>query len=273
MKHLAFAATWIALAAAAVAKEPQKFVRFENEGSIHYGLLEGDTVRVIEGDLFGDWSKGEKTFPLDDVKLLVPTVPTKVLALALNYKSHAGNLPLHPHPEAFCKLPSCLIASGANIVFPPGAKDVHYEAELVIVIGKKAKNVSEEKALDYVLGVTCGNDVSERIWQKKDVQWWRAKASDTFGPCGPVIASGIDYDNLAMSLRVNGETKLETNTSEMVHNVSQIVSWLSKHTTLEPGDLIFTGTAGTTEAIQPGDVVDVEIEGVGVLSNPVVDGR
>lgn len=247
-----------------------RFVRFEHEGAIAYGIVEGDKVHAIDGTPFDKWSKSGKVYPLSKVKVLPPTQPTKVLALALNYKSHAGNLKPHPHPEVFYKLPSSLVATGENIVFPPGAEDVHYEAELVIVIGKQAKNVSEEDAKNYVLGVTCGNDVSERIWQKKDVQWWRAKGADTFGPCGPFVASGIDYDNLDMKLRVNGEVHLETNTREMIHNVAQIVSWISKHVTLEPGDLIFTGTAGITKPIKPGDVVEVEIEGVGILRNPVV---
>ncbi|MFO0947592.1 MAG: fumarylacetoacetate hydrolase family protein [Planctomycetota bacterium] len=247
-----------------------RFVRFEHQGKIAYGIVEGDKIQVIDGSPFGQWSKTDESLSLANVKVLAPTQPTKVLALALNYKSHAGNLKPHEHPQVFYKLPSSLVATGENIVFPPGASDVHYEAELVIVIGKRAKNVSVEDAKNYVLGVTCGNDVSERIWQKKDVQWWRAKGSDTFGPCGPFIVTGIDYDNLDMKLRVNGEVHLETNTREMIHNVAQTVSWISKHVTLEPGDLIFTGTAGITKPIKPGDVVEVEIEGVGILKNPVV---
>jgi 2-keto-4-pentenoate hydratase/2-oxohepta-3-ene-1,7-dioic acid hydratase in catechol pathway len=161
----------------------------------------------------------------------------------------------------------------ANIVLPKDSSDVHYEAELVIVIGKMARKVPVDKALDYVLGVTCGNDVSERVWQKGDVQWWRAKGSDTFGPVGPVIASGIDYGNLQLKLRLNGEEKQNENTKDMVHNVAQIVSWVSQHVTLRPGDLIFTGTPQKSMAMKPGDVVEVEIEGVGVLKNKVVAGK
>jgi 2-keto-4-pentenoate hydratase/2-oxohepta-3-ene-1,7-dioic acid hydratase in catechol pathway len=172
-------------------------------------------------------------------------------------------------PQLFFKVPSCLIADGETIVIPPGTNEVHYEAELVIVIGRKAKNVTEQEAKDYILGVACGNDVSARDWQKGDVQWWRAKGSDTFGPVGPFIVSGIDYDNLAVRLRLNGEVKQEDNTNNLIHSIAQMVSFASRHVTLQPGDLIFTGTPGRTSAMKPGDKVEVEIEGVGKLINPV----
>ena len=141
------------------------------------------------------------------------------------------------------------------------------------VIGKRARKVPKENALDYVLGVTCGNDVSERYWQNdeenKDVQWWRAKGSDTFGPCGPFLVSGLNYDDLLLTLRLNGEVKQRERTSQMIHDVPTIVSFISQHVTLLPGDLIFTGTSGTTSKLQPGDVVEVELQGVGVLRNRV----
>jgi len=260
--------------AAVVPAEPgeavTKYVRFQSGDIIAYGLLEGDRVRQLSGETFGKWEKTDKTHALADVKLLVPA-PTlcKVLALAGNYRSHLATQPAPAHPEIFYKLPSALLRSGENIVIPPGTKDVHYEGELVIVIGRRAKNVPEDAALKYVLGVTCGNDVSARDWQKNDRQWWRAKSCDTFAPCGPVIVSGINYDDLQLQLRLNGEVKQKARTSEMVHNVRQIVSWISRHVTLEPGDLIYTGTPGTTSPIKPGDIVEVEIEGVGVLRNGV----
>jgi len=159
--------------------------------------------------------------------------------------------------------------NGADIVIPATTDNVHYEAEMVIVVGKRAQNVSVDQAMDYVLGVTCGNDVSARDWQRNDIQWWRAKGSDTFGPCGPFIASGIDYGNLHLQLRLNGEMKQDQNTKDLVHGVAETVSWISQHVTLEPGDLIYTGTCGTTTPMKPGDVVEVELEGVGVLRNPV----
>jgi 2-keto-4-pentenoate hydratase/2-oxohepta-3-ene-1,7-dioic acid hydratase in catechol pathway len=171
--------------------------------------------------------------------------------------------------QPFFKSPSSLAPQDAEIVLPKDAGVVHYEAELVIVIGKTARNVSREDALDCVFGVTCGNDVSERGWQKGDIQWWRAKASDTFGPCGPCIVRGLNYDKLAIELRVNGEVKQQDNTSEMIHDIAAQVSTISQYITLQPGDLIFTGTPGLTDSLHDGDVVEVEIEGVGVLRNKV----
>ena len=259
------------LAGIASASEPKvvRYARFEVAGKTACGIVEGDRVRQIEGDLFGARNPTDTTYALHEVKLLVPTRPSKVIALAGNYRSHLGATALPKHPEPFFKVPSCLIGQGERIVIPRGTAMVHHEGELVIVVGKRARNVSPEKALDYVLGVTCGNDVSARDWQKNDVQWWRAKGSDTFGPCGPWVASGLNYDNLLLTVRVNGQVKQQQRTSDLIFGVAATVSFISRHVTLEPGDLIFTGTPGTTTQIHPGDVVEVEIEGVGVLKNPV----
>ena len=257
----------------AAERKVTKYARFEAGGAAAYGIVEGERVRQIDGEPFGSWKPTDKTYALSEIKLLTPTRPTKILACAGNYKSHLGDAPPHPHPEFFFKVPSCLIACGDQIVIPEGTATVHYEGELVIVVGKRAKSVPEDRALDYVLGVTCGNDVSARDWQKNDVQWWRAKGSDTFGPCGPWIVSGINYDDLLLQLRLNGEVRQEQRTSDMEHGVAAILSWASRHVTLEPGDLIFTGTPGKTDAIQPGDVVEVELEGVGVLKNTVRAAR
>ncbi len=258
-----------ASATIAEADDRQKFVRFEKQGVVSYGLVEGEDVRRLKGDLFGEWSKTDDVFGLADIKILIPSEPTNVIALAGNYRDHLGDRPAPKTPEPFFKTLSCLQRHEGPIVLPAGAGEVHYEAELVIVIARQANNVPEDEALDYVLGITCGNDISARVWQRNDVQWWRAKGSDTFGPCGPFIASGIDYNDLAMQLRVNGEVRQETNTKNQVHNVAQTVSFISHHVTLQPGDLIFTGTPGKTKPLHPGDVVEVEIEGVGVLRNTV----
>ncbi len=253
-----------------LAAEARHFVRYEVDGKIAFGLVEGDSVRRLYGSPFAEWSATDDVRKLSDVTILVPTEPSKVIALAGNYKDHLGDRPAPETPEPFFKVPSCLQHHEGPVVLPGDTKDVHYEAELVIVIGTQATDVSEAEALDYVLGITCGNDISARIWQRGDVQWWRAKASDTFGPCGPYIAAGIDYNNLRMQLRVNGEVRQDTNTANQIHNVAQTVSFISHHVTLEPGDLIFTGTPGKTKPLAPGDVVEVEIEGVGVLRNHVV---
>jgi 2-keto-4-pentenoate hydratase/2-oxohepta-3-ene-1,7-dioic acid hydratase in catechol pathway len=269
-------------AAWAVAADPpqagQRYLRFRAGDTTAYGILEGGRVRELQGDLFGTFSKTDRTHALKEVTLLTPTVPTQVLALAGNYRSHLGDEEIPPKfriPQPFFKSPSCLVADGEKIVIPKDAPGpVHYEAELVIVIGKRARKVPNERALEYVFGVTCGNDVSERHWQNdaegKDVQWWRAKGADTFGPVGPYIATGLDYDNLLLRLRHNGVVKQEERTDHLIHDVAATVSFISRYVTLQPGDLIFTGTPGETSAIRPGDVVEVELEGVGILRNPVV---
>jgi 2-keto-4-pentenoate hydratase/2-oxohepta-3-ene-1,7-dioic acid hydratase in catechol pathway len=167
-----------------------------------------------------------------------------------------------------------VLAPGGAIVIPRGAENVHFEGELVVVIGRQTKEVSAAEAAGCIFGFTCGNDVSERYWQNdeenKDIQWWRAKGSDTFSPCGPFIASGLNYDDLLLTLRVNGEVKQQERTSQLIHNVAGLVSFISKYVTLLPGDLIFTGTSGTTSALRAGDVVEVELEGVGTLRNRVM---
>jgi 2-keto-4-pentenoate hydratase/2-oxohepta-3-ene-1,7-dioic acid hydratase in catechol pathway len=271
-------------AASAWAAEPNhaavRFLRFQKGQTVAFGMLEGERVRELAGDLFGTWAKTEKTYALSEITFLPPTKPSQVLALAGNYKSHIGEGSVPPKfrmPQPFLKSPSCLVGHGASIVIPDDARDVHYEGELVIVIGKTASRVSKERAMDYVFGVTCGNDVSERIWQndetEKDIQWWRAKGSDTFGPVGPYIATGINYDDLQLRLRLNGQIKQEARTSQLIHDLATTVSFISRYVTLHPGDLIFTGTPGTTSAIKPGDVVEVELEGVGTLRNPVLAGK
>ena len=260
-------------AAKKTSKQVTRFARFKAGDTVSYGIVEGDRVRRLSGDLFGKWKKTDTTFGLDEVQLLVPTKPSQVIAMAGNYKSHISGAAIPEKfqtPQPFYKSPSCLLPYGGEIVIPKDTGVVHYEAEMVIVIGKKAKNVSKENALDYVLGVTCGNDVSAREWQSGDVQWWRAKGADTFGPCGPVIVSGLDYDNLLLQLRLNGEVKQKERTSQLIHDVPTMVSFISQHVTLHPGDLIFTGTSGKTDEIKPGDEVEVELEGVGVLLNHVV---
>lgn len=254
-----------------------KFARFKVNDQTAYGVVEGDTIREISGTIFGEWKKTDKVHPLSEVRLLVPTRPRHVFAMAGNYKSHLQDAEIPPKfriPQPFFKSPSSLVRHEGRIVIPKDAtEEVHYEAEMVVVIGKRARNVPKDKALDYVLGVTCGNDVSERFWQNdeehKDVQWWRAKGSDTFGPCGPFIVSGLNYDDLLLTLRLNGDVKQKERTSQMIHDVATQVSFISQYVTLLPGDLIFTGTSGTTSALKAGDVVDVELEGVGVLRNRV----
>ncbi len=249
----------------------KRFVRFRKDSTVSYGVLEGDTVRAVRGDLF-NYKEGGSKHKLSEVKLLRPCDPPKILAVGLNYKSHLGTRTPPRNPEIFYKPTSCLQDPEEPIVIPSGAKNVHYEGELVIVIGKKASNVSAAQARDAIFGVTCGNDVSERDWQngpEKDLQWWRAKGADTFGPLGPVIVTGIDYANLLLQTRLNGEVVQKQSTSDLLFDCPTIVSFASKYVTLYPGDVIYTGTPDTTRKMKPGDVVEVDIEGIGILRNKV----
>ena len=249
-----------------------QYIRYRTDSRESHGILDGTTVREIEGDLFGSRTAIGVTHQLDEVKLLAPIRPGKIMAVGLNYKSHLGGRPQPTHPEMFYKAVTSLQDPGEPIVVPRDATDLHYEGEIVVVIGKRAKNVSVEEAREAIFGVTCGNDVSERNWQHgsgKDLQWWRAKGSDTFAPLGPAIVSGIDYGNLLLQTRLNGEVVQKQYTSDLIFDCPTIVSWVSGWVTLMPGDIIYTGTPGSTRKMAPGDVVEVEIEGIGVLRNPV----
>jgi 2-keto-4-pentenoate hydratase/2-oxohepta-3-ene-1,7-dioic acid hydratase in catechol pathway len=255
--------------------QPRKYVRFRKGARSSYGLLEGDTIHELRGDLFAGPAPTGSKHKLSEVKLLYPVTPTKILALAGNYRSHMGGHAAPSSPEAFYKPVSCLLSPEEPIVFPKGATVVHPECELVIVIGKRASNITVGQAKEAIFGVTCGNDVSEREWQngaKKDIQWWRAKGADTFGPLGPAIVTGIDYGNLEIQSRINGKVIQKDSTSQLVHDCPTVVSYLSQFVTLLPGDLIFTGTPGKTSRMDPGDVVEVEIQGIGVLRNKITAG-
>ena len=268
-----------ALAASAVPSAAQsgvtKFVRFRKGNTTAHGILSGDTIKQISGDLFGAYKETKTAHKLSEVKLLYPCEPTKILCLAGNYKSHMGTRALFTRPEIFYKPLTALQHPDEPILLPPDFQRVDYEGELVAVIGKKAKNVSTDQARECVFGVTCGNDVSEREWQNgkaKDVQWWRAKGSDTFAPVGPAIVRGLDYGKLRLKTIVNGQTVQEESTADLLFNVEQTISFVSKYVTLLPGDMLFTGTPQTTKPLKAGDVVEIDIEGIGVLRNKVVKG-
>ena len=249
-----------------------RYVRYRRGSTVAHGILDGETIHEIRGDLFGPHKETGSRHKLSDVKLLYPCEPPKVLAVGLNYRSHIGNRPAPKVPEIFYKPISCLTNPGDPIVIPPNAKNVHYEGEMVLVIGKRVKNASPEAASEAIFGITCGNDVSERDWQggpEKDLQWWRAKGADTFGPLGPAIVRGIDYGRILLQTRLNGQVVQKQVTSDLLFDPPAIVSWISRHVTLVPGDVIYTGTPGATQKMKPGDVVEVDLEGVGVLKNIV----
>lgn len=239
-----------------------KYIRYRKDSSTSYGILEANTVRELRGDLFSAHEPTGVTHPLASVKLLYPCEPQKILAVGLNYKSHLGARPQPEHPEMFYKPVSALQNPEDPIVIPTDATNVHYEGELVIVIGTGGG----------IFGVTCGNDVSEREWQAgphKDLQWWRAKGCDTFAPLGPAIVTGLDYSNLTLQTRLNGEVVQQQTTADLIFDCAAIVRWVARWVTLAPGDVIYTGTPGSTRAMHPGDIVEVEIESIGVLRNTV----
>ena len=278
---LAFSAVyWLACESVQVSDSGNRFVRYQSEEGVSYGLVDGDEVWEIEGDLFGSYTVTPNSFDIGDLEILAPTDPSKVIAVGLNYRSHldmaARDLgtsdEVAQYPGLFAKYPTSIVANGADIVKPADSQNLHFEGEMVLVIGKTASNVSVEEAEDYIFGVTVGNDISERDWQAADLQWLRAKASDTFGPVGPFIVNGLDYGNLMVQTRVNGEVRQSASSADLIFDIPTIVSYVSRYVTLFPGDLIFTGTPGTTQAMEPGDIVEVEIEGVGILSNQVVQG-
>jgi len=249
-----------------------KYIRYQSDSAVRYGILDGDTVRELNGGLFDNPAETGVTHRLADVTLLAPCQPGKIMAVGLNYGSHIGNRPRPAHPEMFYKPVSALQSPGGPIVIPRDATDLHYEGELVMVIGKQARNVSREEARAAIFGVTCGNDVSERNWQSgqgKDLQWWRAKGCDTFAPLGPAIVTGLDYGNLLLQTRLNGEIVQSQYTADLIFDCPAIVEWVSGWITLMPGDAIYTGTPGITRKLVAGDVVVVEIEGIGILRNPV----
>lgn len=250
-----------------------KYVRYAYEGRDSYGILDGEIIRELDGDLFASPRPTGRNVRLTEVRLLIPCEPSKVIAVGLNYRSHIGNSPVSEYPGLFAKYPTSLIAHEEEIVIPADSENLHYEGELVIVIGKKAQNVSIADAPDYIFGVTAGNDVSERTWQRNDLQWLRAKASDTFGPIGPAIVSGLNYNDLLVQTRLNGEVVQSESSKDLIFDVDEIVSYVSRYFTLMPGDVIFTGTPGSTKAMKPGDIVEIEVEGVGVLRNRVVAAK
>ncbi len=252
------------------------YVRYRQGNQTRNGELEGELIYPIAGSMFGNRRRQGRKVALSDVKLLYPVVSPKVFAVGLNYKSHLGSNPEPRNPEIFYKPTTSLQNPGDPIIIPPGSKDLHYEAEFVIVMSRRAKSVSEKEAPDYILGYSCGNDVSERNWQggsidnQPDLQWWRGKGCDTFGPMGPSIVVGLDdYLQSQITLRLNGEVKQQQLIGDLLFKPPQIVSFISQYVTLEPGDAIFTGTPGSTSAMKAGDVCEVEVSGIGVLSNPV----
>ena len=252
-----------------------RWIRYERNGGISHGLLSGSEIEEVSGTPFGEYAKTGARYPLDSVRLLVPVVPPTFYAAGLNYvehiKAHGGGRSIPEKPDVGYRAVNALTAHGEPIVIPKDAGErVHYEAELVAVIGKKAKHLSEADALSCVLGYTIGNDVSERDWQALDRTMWRSKNSDTWKPMGPWIETDVELDSLRTIVRVNGEQTVEFPTNKMLFGVATFISAMTRYLTLYPGDVIWMGTEGVSPNMKPGDLCEIEISGIGVLSNRFV---
>ncbi len=249
-----------------------KLIRFLKNDQPRHGLIEGEVVYTVEGSIFGEFRRAEEVAELAEVGLLAPCQPSKIVAVGLNYRTHAAEagMDVPPEPLLFFKPPSSVIGPLDPIVYPALSQQVDYEGELAVIIGRRARNVSPEEAHDFILGYACGNDVTARDLQRRDDQWTRAKGFDTFCPLGPCIVTDLDPAHLAIRTRVNGEIRQNATTADMVFSVAELIATISQVMTLEPGDVILTGTPSGVGPLQPGDVVEVEIEGIGTLRNPVV---
>lgn len=250
-----------------------KFVRFQDGGEARYGILEGTSVYAATGDPFAGFTKGGLVGELENLTLLTPIQPGKIVCVGLNYAAHVTeNDPTRTVPEEpvlFMKPQSALIAHGETIQIAYLDHRTDHEAELVVVIGKTTRNVAVEDVPAHVLGYTCGNDVSDRILQKKDGQWIRAKGFDTYCPLGPCIETNLDLADAKVESRLNGAVRQSQTTGSMIWSAHTLVSYISGVMTLDPGDVIMTGTPEGVGPMQPGDTIEVEVGGIGVLRNPV----
>lgn len=253
-----------------------KLVRFEKDGRIAYGEMQGDgAILEIHGAPFDGIAPTGIVHAPGTARLLAPVMPGRLFGAGLNYVSHIAEVGAEtpPFPMLFMKPQTAVVGPDDPIVYPPEGEEVHYEGELAAVIGRKVRRISEADALGAVLGYTCGNDVSERTKQFAEMKMGClviGKGYDSFNPLGPVIATGLDPTDLELTAKLNGELRQQINTSDLLYSVAQLVSYLSQAITLMPGDVIMTGTPAGVGPVQPGDVVDIEISGIGVLHNPVV---
>lgn len=256
-----------------------RIARIDVDGQAVHGIVEDQIIHIVEGGLFDGGPRTGRTIAVDAARFLVPLEPKTFYAAGLNYAEHVievakannrePNIPTEAHIGY--RANNALIGHNAAIVKPKdSSEEFQYEAELVAIIGKQVKNISEADALDCVFGYTIGNDVSERVWQRADRTLWRAKNTDTFAPIGPWIETDVDLDNLETTVRLNGREVIRFATNSMIFGVAHYISEMSKYFTLYPGDMVWMGTEGRAENMKPGDICEIEIDGIGVLRNPVV---
>lgn len=249
-----------------------KVCRFLYQGETLYGEIEGDKLFCLDRSYLEDMvQRTGKILPIDEVKLLTPVEPTKIICVGLNYAKHIEELghSLHEDPVIFLKPLTTLIGPEDEILLPQMSNQVEYEGELVVVIGKPLKNASEDQVRDSIFGYTCGNDVTARDLQKKDGQWTRSKGFDTFCPIGPWIVTDLDSSQLDIHTILNGVTKQSSNTKYLINPVTKLISYISQIMTLNPGDIIMTGTPEGVGPMKSGDEVTIHVEGIGQLNNHV----
>lgn len=255
------------------------YVRFQNAGgAVACGIKRDDRIHVIKGDIFDNYQETGEIYRMDEVRLLAPCLPGKVMCAGTNYMSHIRecnekmhlNVEVPKHPLIFSKGPNTIADPGQGILYPTGVERVDFEGELGAVIGKRCKGVSPENAMDFVFGYTCLNDVSARTMQWNDGQWTRGKGLDTFCPIGPVITDEINPFNVPLCTWVNGELLQDGNTHDMIFDIPALIAYISEWITLEPGDIIATGTPAGVAPVHVGDVIEIKIPGIGTLKNPVV---
>lgn len=252
-----------------------RFIRYRmGSDAPRYGWVYEDKIGPIEGTPFGEYRRLEAEVPLHMARLLAPVEPGKIVCVGRNYAEHAReqNVDVPEIPLLFMKPPSAVIGPGDNIVMPPQSHQVEHEGELAVVIGRSGRWIAADEALSYVMGYTVANDVTARDLQRRDGQWTRGKGFDTFCPLGPWIETDLDPSDVLVQTRVNGEMRQMASTREMMFPVEQLIAFISSVMTLNPGDLILTGTPAGIGQLQPNDTVEVSVEGVGVLTNSVVAG-
>jgi 2-keto-4-pentenoate hydratase/2-oxohepta-3-ene-1,7-dioic acid hydratase in catechol pathway len=249
-----------------------RIVRYSRQGDVGFGILEGETVAAISPHPFGAFEYTGERLPAGEVRLLAPVLPSKVVAVGRNYAEHARELgnEVPPEPVLFLKPSTSVVGPGDPIVRPEGVGRVDFEGELAVVVGKLVRRLEPGDAIQAVLGFACANDVTARDLQRADGQWTRAKGFDTFCPLGPWIETDLDSSDLALRTLVNGEVRQQARTSQLEHGVAELLAFISRVMTLLPGDVVLTGTPAGVGPLEPGDRVEVEVEGVGVLNNPVV---
>ena len=251
-----------------------RICRVAVDDELHYAVLEGEAVALLSSHPFGPFEPEGRVLPLADVRLVAPVLPSKIVAVAKNYLDHVremGGQTPPPAPMIFLKPSTSVIGPGEPITLPWQSEQVEHEAELAVVIGRLCRDVPEERVPEVVLGYTCANDVTARDLQRTDGQWGRAKGFDSFCPLGPWIETSVDLDDADITCLVNGQVRQAGVTGDMVRGVPELVAWISSVMTLLPGDVILTGTPAGVGPLVAGDEVSVSIDGIGTLTNPVID--